>query len=514
MGNRRALRAAALLLPVVMVGGMLVTLDAGTADASGSLGLPALSSISLAPTVTSIVQGQTQQFTATGLLSNGTVQTITSALTWSASSPSVATVSPTGFVNGLSAGVESITATAPAGFLGLLSPLTGTATLDVLPVLSSITVTPSVGSLTQGQTQQLTATGLFSNGTIQTITNDVTWSSATSTLASVSNTGLATGLLPGADTITATAPAGLLTGPLAGLPSPLSGAASLNVLGGSATGNPACTFSGSLGNTPLVLNVTPGGVVDIACKGLSSTTPYLLVETSLLLAVDPAAKALLTGQATSVPGLLSLVNALPEINAASEAFPVSDSSGSLDYDYTVPTTQALDPNATCPPTTKEFNSGLIGCAVAMINLSTFDVVDAGTFLLHYKTDASLFPPNPTLALSTNAATVGQTVSISDAPAATTYWWMATLTSLYALLDGGTAGASTVTVKVGNKKAVSDASVVPASYSGGVFSPPKLSGTFVVPKARRGKKKVLVQLTGTLLGIPLSNSLSQKMKVSK
>ncbi len=281
---------------------------------------------------------------------------------------------------------------------------------------------------------------------------------------------------------------------------------------GAATG-PACTFSGSLGTEPLVLGVTPGQTVNVACSGLSDTTPYLLVEASLLLAIDPAAKPLLTGQVTSVPGLLAAISALPEINATSEAFPVSGTSGSLTDAYTIPTSQPTDPNATCPPSTEQFNSGLIGCVVVMLNLETLAPVTAGTFIIHYKSQGSLFPPNPTLALSTKSATVGQSVTVSDAPGTTTYWWLATLLALGGLLDGQTVGTLPLTITVGNKKAASSAIVTPASYSDSVFTPPKVSGSFVVPKTR-GKKNLVAQITGSLLGFPLSNSVSQKIKVTK
>lgn len=270
MWQGRRLRIVAPLLSVVVGAGALVALGGESANGSGLPGLPTLSAITLAPSVASIVQGQTQQFTATGLLSNGTLQPITSGLTWSASSPSgsVSSISPTGLANGLSAGEESITATAPTGLLGLLSPITSTATLTVLPVLSSITVSPAVASLAQGQTQQFTASGLFSNGTVQTITNDLNWSAASGSLASVSNTGLATALQPGLDTITATAPSGLLTGPLAGLVTPLTSVASLAVLDGpnAPVPSPSLTMTPTNGKRRTVVsalgsNFAPGGSV-------------------------------------------------------------------------------------------------------------------------------------------------------------------------------------------------------------------------------------------------------------
>jgi hypothetical protein len=280
--------------------------------------------------------------------------------------------------------------------------------------------------------------------------------------------------------------------------------------GVAATATPACTIAGSLAGKPLVTNVTQGESIGVSCTGLSDVTPYLFVTTSLLLAIDPAAAPLLTGQATSVPGLLSIIDALPVINAASASIVTSNLSGGLTTNYTVPTTQALDPNAVCPPTTEQINSGLIGCAVAMIDLTTFKPVTAGTFVLEYKGDP-LFPPSPTLALSAKVANAGQSVSVSDAPGATTYWWMATLSALDALLSGSTGGPADVTVMVGAKKAVSTATVTPASYSDSVFTPPKLSGTFVATK-RRGKHVVTVLLSADLLGFFLSNVATQKLKI--
>ena len=134
------------------------------------------------------------------------------------------------------------------------------------------------------------------------------------------------------------------------------------------------------------------------------------MEASLLVAIDPAAAPLLQGDATSLPGLLAVIDALPELNPTSVAFPTSNSSGDINYNYTVPTTQPPDPNATCPPTTEEDNSGLIGCAVAMIDLETFKPVTVGTFVIEYKGQPFL-PGNPTLALSTTTAHEGQYVQV-------------------------------------------------------------------------------------------------------
>jgi hypothetical protein len=286
--------------------------------------------------------------------------------------------------------------------------------------------------------------------------------------------------------------------------------------GPAAAAGPSCQFSsptpGVGAVSAVVFGVTAGTVVDFNCKGLTASHPYLIVEASLLVAIDPAAKPLLTGQATSVPGLLAIIAALPELNALSVAFPSSDAKGHLTFAYTVPSSQPLDPNATCPPTTPELNSGLIGCALAMIDLTTFKPVTPGTCVLSYK-GQSIFPPSPTLALTPNVLNLGQSVSMSDVPGATTYWWVATLSSLYANLAGGSGngGPIPVIVKIGGRKAhTTGAGVTPASYNGVALTPPKLSGSFLATKA--GHPNVNVILNASLLGFNLSNVVKGRLHV--
>ncbi len=273
---------------------------------------------------------------------------------------------------------------------------------------------------------------------------------------------------------------------------------------------PSCAVKGAIFGL-LVTNATGGGSVNIDCKHFPANHPYLLVEASLLVAIDPSAAPLLTGQAESVPGLLAIIAATPELNALSVAFPTSNSSGVLDTNYTIPKTSPLDPNATCPPTTEEINSGLIGCAVAMIDLESFKPVEAGTFVLEWKGDP-LLPPDPTLSLSPTITTTGRHVSVRDIPGAKTYWWLATLESIENGLGGGggSSGPIPVVIKNGHKKLVSNAVVTPASYNGTTFTPPVLSGYFLAPA--RGKHTIKATLTANLLGIPFSGQASAKLKV--
>ena len=72
------------------------------------------------------------------------------------------------------------------------------------PALSSIAVTPSTPSITIGNTQQMTATGTYEDGSTQTVTTKVSWTTSDSTVATVGSTGLVTGVSTGTASITAT----------------------------------------------------------------------------------------------------------------------------------------------------------------------------------------------------------------------------------------------------------------------------------------------------------------------
>src|SRR5262249_5505759 len=73
----------------------------------------------------------------------------------------------------------------------------------VNPTLSSLTVGPNPLNLTQGNKQQMTATGTFDDGTTKTLTSGVVWSSSDTTRVSISNSGQVTAVSSGSATVTA-----------------------------------------------------------------------------------------------------------------------------------------------------------------------------------------------------------------------------------------------------------------------------------------------------------------------
>jgi hypothetical protein len=154
---------------------------AGCANPSG------LDSVQVTPTTQSLAVGQTAQFNAIGTFGNAsrpTTKNISSAVTWSSSTPTVATVSTTGLVTAVAAGTTTISADATA-FNG---PVRSNADITVTGStggtaggsgggILSLTIIPSgivFGSL--GDTGQFLAIGTFSTApTVRDVTNSVTW---------------------------------------------------------------------------------------------------------------------------------------------------------------------------------------------------------------------------------------------------------------------------------------------------------------------------------------------------
>ncbi len=146
-----------------------------------SVGTPVLQSLSIGPAnLPPIPLGATIQFTATGKFTDGTSSALASAK-WTSSNIGVISINlNTGSAVATGQGTAILTATA-----GLIS---GTISVTVTPAaLTAITVTPAAITLPVGQpqpptgpplgpTQQLAATGNFSDGTSQDLTSVVTWS--------------------------------------------------------------------------------------------------------------------------------------------------------------------------------------------------------------------------------------------------------------------------------------------------------------------------------------------------
>lgn len=181
-----------------------VSITAAANSVTGSLKLTiaaSLVSIAVTTNLSTIAKNTTSQFIATGTYSDKSTQNITSSVTWTSSNTAVATIGsafPTaGLAAGLTAGTTAITAA--SGSISS-SPVTLTVTNANA---SGLTITPSNPTLPLDQTQQLTATATFSDGSSQDVTDVVAWSSDTTSVATVTASGLVTGRDLGSSNITA-----------------------------------------------------------------------------------------------------------------------------------------------------------------------------------------------------------------------------------------------------------------------------------------------------------------------
>ena len=155
-------------------------------------------SIAVRPFGRSIAPGTKVNFAAAGTFSDSNTQDITPDATWQSDNTAVATVSTTGTATGVATGTANIRAA--------LNGVVGSASLSVTSAtLTAISVTPAQSALTPASTLTYEATGKYSDGTAQNISNAVTWSSSDSNIATIgASSGMATGQSAGAATITAT----------------------------------------------------------------------------------------------------------------------------------------------------------------------------------------------------------------------------------------------------------------------------------------------------------------------
>ncbi|WP_455221311.1 Ig-like domain-containing protein [Kaarinaea lacus] len=189
-----------LALLVLGVAGILGS--GGGEDITG--GGSTIASITITPSAVpdGLPVGISQQFTAIAQYTNNTQQDITSTVTWGSSNQSAASISNSGLVTALAAGVTNITAVSG-------SITSNQVSVEVINVsLTRIEISPAVvpDDLPLEMNQQFTALGTFTNSRSYDVTDFVSWDSTNTVAATINaNTGVATGVAPGATDITASA---------------------------------------------------------------------------------------------------------------------------------------------------------------------------------------------------------------------------------------------------------------------------------------------------------------------
>jgi uncharacterized protein YjdB len=151
-------------------------------------------SVTVTPSPASVVLGKTVQLFATVRDTSGTIVT-DRPVTWTSSNTSVATVDANGLVKGVGTGTVTITAKSETK--------SGTSAVTVtLAAVASVTLQPSVDTVSQNQSTTFTVTLKDADGNVLT-GRSVTWSSSDPSVATMAG-GTATGVAPGTATITAT----------------------------------------------------------------------------------------------------------------------------------------------------------------------------------------------------------------------------------------------------------------------------------------------------------------------
>jgi uncharacterized protein YjdB len=235
-------------------------------------------SVNVTPTTFALVTGQSAQLVATphdalgGAITGKTV-------TWQSTNPSVATVDSSGLVTAVSVGSTTIRATVD-GIDG-----TSSGTVSLVPV-ASVSVSPSSFSVQATTVQQLTATTRDGSNNILA-GRVVTWQSNNTAVATVSATGLVTGVVAGSATITATSEGiqGASTATVTAAPSPaiasvtvtpspfsvqVGATQALTAAARDAGGNTVATSFAWSSNNSAVASVNASGVVTGVTTGVAT----------------------------------------------------------------------------------------------------------------------------------------------------------------------------------------------------------------------------------------------------
>src|SRR5207247_310288 len=194
------LKDSAGIVAALAVATIVVSCEHPATDPSSSI-----AQLVVSPQNVTLQQNQAEDFLAVGFTASGDSADI--AVSWSATGGSIDSSSAGkrhyGHYTSATCGTFTVTATSHPG--NVSTPASVTVTGCPVPV-ASVTVSPATASVPAGQTVQLTATLKDANG--NTLTGrTVTWSSDNTAVATVSRSGLVSGVVAGAATITATSEA-------------------------------------------------------------------------------------------------------------------------------------------------------------------------------------------------------------------------------------------------------------------------------------------------------------------
>lgn len=170
------------------------TVEGRTGTASVVVAARPVDRVTVTPASPGVTVGGTVTLAAQTLDDDGNVL-VGRAVSWTSGSTAIATVNAAGVVTGVSPGTVVVTATSE-GRSG-----STTVTVSAIPV-ATVTVTPGSGSIFTGRVFPLTAVARSASGAVLT-GRPVTWQSGAPGVATVSATGVVTGVSPGTAVIIA-----------------------------------------------------------------------------------------------------------------------------------------------------------------------------------------------------------------------------------------------------------------------------------------------------------------------
>jgi hypothetical protein len=283
------------------VAAVVALITAGIISCSG--GGNTLTKIEIFPANPHIAVGYSGQLLGTGFLSNGVTYMMT-ILTWSSSDPSVATISPSGYVTAVTAGTTTITAIETDSHMNFSDT-----TVVTVADIESITVSPVQPSMAISTAYQFVAiANLASEGTptpTQDLTSFLTWTTSDAGIAQAVNTPgslgngiVSTGTTTGIDVIiTATAE---VISAISG--STTSGSTTLTI-----TSTPLASLAVTSADTNITIGLTP--TPQFTAKGTyeDGTSDVDLTSSMTWTTSDSAIATIVSMPGTTENGLISKV---------------------------------------------------------------------------------------------------------------------------------------------------------------------------------------------------------------
>ena len=390
-------------------------------------------------------------------------------------------------------------------FIVCIATLTGceTSNSPVTPQLTSIAVGPPDTSVAMGLTHQFAATGLYSDGSKQDVSSSVTWSSANTAVASISNAsasmGLATtvssgsttimatlGSVSGSTTLTVTAATLVSIGVTPTTPSIASGLTQVFKATGVYTDNSThdlttsvtwsssatgvASVSNSAGSIGLTRAASPGSATITASLGnvSGSTTLTVTAATLVSIGVTPANPSLAKGtqQPLTAAGIYTdhstqnLTTSVTWNSSDSTVASLGDSTGPLGLITAVGT-----------------GSATITAAMGGVSGSTSVTVTAATLV-----SIGVTPTNPSIAAGlkpqftamgnyTDNSTQNLTAQVVWSSSNTTVATVSNASGYDGLGSAFTSGSTTITATLGSVSGSTTLTVTPAALVSIAVTPP-------------------------------------------